>query len=531
MKPQHHAKAVLIVAATLAVALGAASGAAAAPDVSPDVSPNATAISSCTTIESPGEYALAGDLTGAPDGACLVVAADGVTVDGNGHEIAANGTSARGPAVRAADAEGVAVRNVSLSGWQIGVTLDGVDGATVSDVRVSGADVVGMSVEGGSWNVTVAGVDVRDGTGGVRFDGASDVEVRDSAFSALTGTAVRVRGDGTDATVRNVSVSDTSGVGVRVTGGDGVTVVDSDVSDVASHGIAVDDASAVTIEGNRLDGTSGVGIRVRGSPGTRTSDNVVTDTLSGGIQYVDSGHEVRRVDSVERRWPQLSRMFGAPRGATGGARGSLAMQYPSSDRPLRDAVVTNNTVDGGYNHGVLVESTTGIIVSANRLERNDDGVHASNSSDVSVWRNVLRLNLDDGVAFGRVSDGEIRSNNATENGDNGFYVVGNDNLLADNTALLNGDDGIDIQNATGSLVRRNVAARNGDDGIFLRNANNGTLTDNVVRDNRDDGIHIDRSAGNVVTELAACGNDDEAVMRAASARNNEVALVACESAD
>lgn len=526
MKPQHLGKAVLVAAVVLLVGVGAAMGAAAAADVSS----NATETSSCSTIDSPGEYVLSGDVTAAPNGGCLVVTADDVTLDGNGHEIASDGASAAGPAVRVVDAENVSVRNVTLSGWQVGVAFEGVDTGSISDVRVSTAEVVGVSIAAGSRDVTVSDSDVRDGTDGVRVDAASGVDVRDNAFSALTGTAVHVRANATEATVRNNTVSDTSGVGVRVTGADDVSVVDNEVADVASHGIAVGGASTVTIERNRMTGVSGAGIRVRESPGTQTRDNVVAEALSGGIQYLDSGHEVRTVADILLDWPQLSGLSAGPRSESSDTRRSLAIQSSPGETAPRDALVTNNTVEGGYNHGVLVESTSGIIVSDNRVTRSDDGVHASNSSDVSVWRNELHRNLDDGVAFGRVSDGDIRANNATRNGDNGIYVVGNGNVIADNTGLLNGDDGFDIQNATGSLVRNNVAAGNADDGIFLRNANNGTLVGNTVRDNLDDGIHFDRSANNSVRELAACGNDDDDVMRTPTAEDNDVSLTDCESA-
>jgi len=149
---------------------------------------------------------------------CLVVTADDVTVDGNGYAITSSEDAARGPAILATDAENVSVKNASLSGWQVGVAFDGVERGSVTNVRVTTAAIVGITIEGSSQDIAVADNGVRDGTDGVRLAAASDVAVRDNAFSGLTGTAVDLRANASDATVQNNTVSDTSGIGVRVTG-------------------------------------------------------------------------------------------------------------------------------------------------------------------------------------------------------------------------------------------------------------------------------------------------------------------------
>ena len=515
----------LLVAVMLIAALGPAAATAAPSNVSPDATP----ISSCTTIESSGEYVLSSDVSDAPETGCLVVTADDVTVDGNGYAITSSEDAARGPAILATDAENVSVKNASLSGWQVGVAFDGVDRGSVTNVRVTTAAIVGITIEGSSQDIAVADNGVRDGTDGVRLAAASDVAVRDNAFSGLTGTAVDLRANASDATVQNNTVSDTSGIGVRVTGAQNVSVVGNDITNAADAGIGVDEAAVVAIEENRLEAISGVGIRVRSSPGTQTRNNVVTDARSGGIRYVESGDAVPSVEFVVVDRPAVAGILGFQGGFANEISRPFVIGQRSKDA-THESVVANNTVKRSYNHGVIVQSTEEIVVSDNRVEQSDDGIHVTDSTDVTVRRNELRQNFDDGVAFERVSDSKIDANNATNNGDNGIYVVGNRNLLVENTGLSNGDDGIDLQNTSRSAVRSNVLTENADDGLFLRNANNGSIIGNTIRSNVDDGIHLRQSDGNVIRDNAVCRNGDEAIVEVAS-QNNDVTPGDCEPDD
>lgn len=515
----------LILGIALLLALGAAPPIAAQSDASSD----ATEIESCTTIESPGEYVLSSDIADAPEAGCLVITADDVTVDGNGHAIAPNESSARGPAVLARGAENVSVRNVRLSDWQVGVAFDGVTRGSVTDVRVSNAAIAGVSIDGTSQGVTVADTDVTDATGGVQIAAGSDVAVQDNTLTDLTGAGVSVESDARNATVRRNTVSNTSGIGVRVAAAETVSVVDNDITDAADTGIDIEGATEATIAANRLDAIPGVGIHVRDAPGAQTRDNVVTDARTGGIQYFDSGDEVVITEIGGSEWRPMPGFGEAREGATNGLNERSGVDRWPSETVHRESVVANNTVSGSYNHGVLAQSTDGIVLADNRVERSDDGIHVTGGEDAAVRRNELHRNLDDGMAFERVSNGAINANNVTNNADNGIYVVGDENLIIRNTGTENGDDGIDVQNASGSVIRNNVLTENDDDGLFLRHANNGSVIGNTLRENRDDGIHVKRSNGNVIRDNAICRNADADEVFGPQSQDNDITPGDCSA--
>lgn len=96
-----------------------------------------TQISSCTTIDEPGEYVLASDIENGGktpiSKSCIRITADGVTLDGDGHLVDGRGVSDT-KGIAAVDTENVVIRNVEVDDWHAGVLVEG-GSATVRDVR------------------------------------------------------------------------------------------------------------------------------------------------------------------------------------------------------------------------------------------------------------------------------------------------------------------------------------------------------------------------------------------------------------
>jgi hypothetical protein len=106
-------------------------------------------IEKCQTISQPGAYKLANNLTAS--GICLVITADFVTIDLAGFTITGpnppNGSSS--PAIMAT-ANGIAVRNGSISGFGGGINLGG-EGSIVEGLGIFGsipACCTGISAKG-----------------------------------------------------------------------------------------------------------------------------------------------------------------------------------------------------------------------------------------------------------------------------------------------------------------------------------------------------------------------------------------------
>jgi hypothetical protein len=89
-------------------------------------------IKACQTISQPGSYELVDNLTATGAVDCLVITADDVTIDLAGFSISGSGPSREG--IRGG--RGIAVRNGSITGFEIGVDLGG--DSIVEGLRVFG---------------------------------------------------------------------------------------------------------------------------------------------------------------------------------------------------------------------------------------------------------------------------------------------------------------------------------------------------------------------------------------------------------
>ncbi|UOO93940.1 right-handed parallel beta-helix repeat-containing protein [Halococcus dombrowskii] len=109
--------------------------AATAGTVSAQQAGNTTTVNSCRTIDSSGQYALTGTVTGDlddPNAACIEITAGNVTLDGQGHTVAGTGAGhgveidgSRGPVTN------VTVENLQAHNWSIGVFALETDNGTI----------------------------------------------------------------------------------------------------------------------------------------------------------------------------------------------------------------------------------------------------------------------------------------------------------------------------------------------------------------------------------------------------------------
>jgi len=170
-----------------------------------------TKIKACQTIDRPGSYELANNLSAAT-GDCLVITADFVTIDLAGFSISSRALF-NGTAILATSSQGIAVRNGSISGFEVGVDLRTAAGSIVEGLRVSccGPDFNGIGIFA---HGVVTGNTVSSGFGGI----------------AATGTVT-----GNYATGRKVGISV----------GKGSTVIGNTVTDSIRFGLMVECPSDV----------------------------------------------------------------------------------------------------------------------------------------------------------------------------------------------------------------------------------------------------------------------------------------------
>ncbi|ELZ33901.1 periplasmic copper-binding protein [Halogeometricum pallidum JCM 14848] len=128
-------------------------------------------------ITEPGEYVLTGDrgIRGAspPSDAMIRIVSDGVTLDGRGHAVVGNGIS--DTTAIAADGESVlsdvVVENVAVEAWEVGLSLQSVDRATIRGVEATG-NSYGLLLEGVA-APRLTNCAIRENLVGVSVDAAS----------------------------------------------------------------------------------------------------------------------------------------------------------------------------------------------------------------------------------------------------------------------------------------------------------------------------------------------------------------------
>ncbi|WP_254536293.1 right-handed parallel beta-helix repeat-containing protein [Halomarina litorea] len=248
---------------------------------------SATELSSCTAIDESGEYVLTNDIGdgvgagNAPDDACLRVAASDVTIDGNGHTIAGDGSKT---GVLFEVTSGHRLSDVTVTGWEDGVALSSsssttISGATITDnarygiraVDATDATLTGSTVSGNelgiyyeiSADASVVDSDISDNRKAGIAAADSGVTVRDSTVEANGGPGI----DGlhTTFTVVETTVADNEGDGVSVDTGE-VSVDRSVLVDNAGHGLHVADSGDGIVDPSGeihvsiIDGNGGMGV-------------------------------------------------------------------------------------------------------------------------------------------------------------------------------------------------------------------------------------------------------------------------------
>jgi large repetitive protein len=335
---------------------------------------------------------LANDLIGCPDEG-LVIGADDITVDLNGHTIEGDGAPvADCPPDRSCDLgvddtaghRRVTVRNGTIRGFEIGALADSADGVRLRDLDVTDNRNVGLLVVnsadvGVTGDVISANGLTTDGAGVILF-ATSDSRIAGNTVTGNGGNSVFVGESHRTAVVANQIVgqgdagivndhSDDGDISAnRVTGGDGMVVVGN------HNRVRANEISDTT---HCADGGCGQGISFEGGTGNIIERNTVRRTVESGI----------RVAAFEPDTP-----------------------------PAVNNVVRSNVVSQSATDAILVEATaTGTVVERNVASDNDDdGIEVDNPA-TTLARNTADRNGDLGIeAIAGVLDGG--NNSAAGNG-------------------------------------------------------------------------------------------------------------------
>jgi hypothetical protein len=248
MKPTFLCSAALAIAASVC-----AREASAAP----------TALTACQTINQPGSYVLANDLS--ITGECLVITTSLVTIDLAGFSITGNAT---GSGIRADQGvTNIVVRNGRIAGFASGINALSATGSIVEGVQAVGNTGIGIAAGG----IVRGNIAERNGSFGI------------VAFGVVNG---------------NFAAANTR-TGILVGGGS--TVTDNTTRDNSEGGLVVNEGSTVTR--NTAAGNGGRGLSV--SCPSNVIGNIATGNEEGNLVLDDGCTNVDNLapPSIGRRAP------------------------------------------------------------------------------------------------------------------------------------------------------------------------------------------------------------------------------------
>jgi hypothetical protein len=245
----------------------------------------ATAVSSCQTISTAGNYVLTTNLTSTAT--CILIEANNVALDLAGHTISANGT----PTGNGIDGGGsgrnnIVIANGTITGYIIGINFIANQNLAINNMKVLQNKSTGINLSCASdsslTGVTSAnngGAGTNFGACGTTFSSFNGVTVTGNAGDGITATGV------SDNEYTNIAATNNGGIGLNLgtaTEGFGDFVSFSFVSGNGGDGVDISEDSAVS--GVVAVKNGGVGIHGLGCCNEVTASDASKNT-SHGIEW------------------------------------------------------------------------------------------------------------------------------------------------------------------------------------------------------------------------------------------------------
>jgi hypothetical protein len=400
-------------------------------------------VSSCTTIDTAGEYQINRTITNGTTGACVEITTGDVVLDGQGNVVDGTNDTAGSVGVDVRSGSGVSnvtVRNVTTENWATEIAVGGnVNSATIADANASANGERGLRINGSDATVTDTLV-ARNGPTAVnpvaveiRGDGATfdNVTVRDNSGEAINAFAT--------VTVRNSTIEDHPGNAVELFGSaNGSVITNTTFTDVrrslragptiddlvVNHTTVINQTAGIDLRGNSatVEGVtvrdSSDGIRVSGRR-TTIANTTVRNSTTG---YATDAADVTIRNSTAVNNSKIG--FDADTGSADSLYVNLdatangdGYQLAGQNNTLRDSTALRNDVGidffvGGRNVSVV-------------------NVTVRNSSTHGIYT-VPRL-LGEGVA--PPTDTLVRNTTVVDSGTRGLTLAFADNVTGENVTL------------------------------------------------------------------------------------------------
>ncbi len=310
----------------------------------------------------------------------LVIGANGITVDLDGHTIDGTGL---GVGVLNNGFDNVTITNGLVQDFDFGVQLgDGTTGNYVTELTLQ------LNQEAAVQLIDADDNTIRDNTlvgnqhGIWLFDGTQFATVTGNSITASSADGIRVEGSNGNR-IEDNTVGESSGAGVALVAASNNTVIGNTLANNSGPGIAVGEtllpANDNLITDNQISGNSGAGISVVESSGNELTGNVATLGGSSGIELDLATETLIRGNDVS------------------GNSGGIELSDSS------DNVVEGNNASGSNGSGISVEgiSLRNVVTLNNATGNAGEGISVNDATDATngnlIDRNIANSNSGDGI--------------------------------------------------------------------------------------------------------------------------------------
>ncbi len=410
---------------------------------------------------------LTDDLSSTSPGCCIIIAADGVTLDGMGHTISGGGV---GNGVCAINRTGVTAKNLRLASTNYGIYFENTNDSFITGNNATPDNEYGIILNLSNGNSLSGNT--------ASSNGAYGIFLTASAFNIFTGN----------------NITNNSGDGISLaSNSNSNNFTGNNVTYNTGNGIRLDSISNSNLTGNRVCSNTVSDFSCSGS--ANNPDGNVYDTNSGCTeitQTVDCAgeHTINDCTTVSSSgtWH-----VGRDIGFTGG---TCCINITADNVVINGSSysITGDNATGSM--GVCTYDKQGITVADLTTASVQYGIYFSNTQNSLITRCNARNTL---------SGSGIRLDYSNSNNITGTNVTSND------AAGVPRNGAIYLNNSDSNRITGSNASSNSAGGILLHYSDSNTISGNTVTSNSGPsvgGIYLDGSNSNSITGNTVSGNSD-----------------------
>jgi len=266
----------------------------------------------------------------------------------------------------------------------------------------------------------------------------------------------------------------------------------------------IDEPGYYELTENILDCTKECGIYINASNVIldgkgHTLDGVYNETSKYGI-YVYHATNVTIRNIMIKEWYSHGVLLNTSSGVVIADSIIQYNGYGVTEYYCSNNTIANNTISDNVYSGVLIDSASTSKILNNTISNNQHHgaflcLYSENSM---VMRNLIEGNQYAGIAIsGKLNI--ITNNTILGNGWSGICLWNSNNIVANNTIKRNTMNGVYLWYCSNNTIASNIMEGNGYPEVALTSSNENTIMDNILRRSNVGGIYLEEeSSGNVI---------------------------------